>query len=624
VSGIAGIVRLDGAAAEEAAPRMESAIRHRGGDGSALWNERSVALIHSALHTTAESRRESQPIVSREGATVVVADLRLDNREELLRSLDGSTSDSGDAELLSLAYERWGVDCVRHIEGDFAFAIWDRRARTLFCARDATGVKPFVYCLLPGKLFAFASEVRGLLALPEVPRELDRKRIADFLSIHFADVESTFHRDLKRLPGGCTLLLRDGVATVSRYWDPVAIAEVRGRSDAQQAEGFLEHFSRATEARMRVGDSAELGAMLSGGLDSSAIACFARDRLNGARDLPVFSWVFSDAMEADERHYQEVIAATGGMKRYVIDSASAGYSPWSALDELLPNGPPYAPNTYINHAAAQIGRSLGVRTILDGLGGDGTISRGSARLMELFVERKFNTLISELRAISRIEGVSLTRLLRSHLLRPALPERVVDMARRFRARPEENGRDLLRPDLAALRAEEVPTQPVTSAHQDHVQQMQSPMLAEGLELFDRIMALSGAEGRYPFFDRRLIEYCIALPADQKLAEGYSRIVARRAFRFLPDEVRWRAGKGKPGLHIIRSLQQNRSRLDELFLKNPGALEPCVDLPLLRQMYDRLLASRLDFVGVVQVWSAAALGYWLRQLDRPGQQNLVAP
>ena len=639
MSGFAGVIRLDGQPLPDAA-RLRDAIAHRGGDGFGTWSDPSALFVHAMLRTTAEL--DPQPYV--DGELAIVADLRLDNRAELievlgmrpspgpsLRSgppsprgrgpLGESPSTSGrrwreapdegvpgDAALVVAAYRRWGVDSVRHLEGDFAFAIWD--GRTLFCARDPFGVKPFVYCLVPGRLFAFASAVRALLAVDGVPRQFDEQRIADFLAVHFDDHERTFYRAIHRLPGGCTLALRNGDATVARYWSLEAVRPLPRASNTDYAEGFRDHFFRAVEGRMRVGDPSELGAFLSGGLDSSAIACVARNRgaAVGSGPLPVFSWIFSDVMEADERRYQEIVAECGGMTRYVLDSETAGYSPFSNLELLLPDGPPYSPNHYLNHGAARLARRHGIKTMLDGLGGDSSISRGGARPVELFVRGRFVTLARELRAISQHAGRSAGRLFLSLVIAPLLPPAI----RHRRSKDPEL--QLLRPRIARLSgASRSHYRPHFSTRSEHLAHLRSPMLAEGLELFDRVMAAAGVEGRYPFFDRRLVEYCLSLPSDQKLADGFSRVVARRALEgVLPDAVRWRAGKGLPGLHIIPSLRANRERLDELFLQDPAVLEPYVNMDVLRATYRDFREGRpTEFTTVIRLWSAAALGYWLR-------------
>lgn len=552
MSGIAGLIRLDEAPSDPF--RLRDAMAHRA----------PIDVLH--------------------GNAGIVADARLD---------DGPS--------VPEAWRQWGEDCASHLEGDFAFAILDSRTRTLFCARDRFGVKPFVYAFMPGKLFAFASEARALLAVDEIPAEVDEQRIVDYLALRFDDPERTFHRAVRRLPAGCTLTVRDGRVAIRRYWSPRDVKPLRLRGgDAAYAEGYREHFQRAVHRRMRGVPPSELGVMLSGGLDSSAIACVARDarRDAGAAPLPAISWVFSDVMAADEREYQQAVLAAGGMRPLTLDSAEMQASPWTDLELLLPDGPPYAPNFYLNSEAAKLARSQGIRVLLDGLGGDVAVSRGEARFVELFSQGRFVRLQRELRALAARRGTteSLPRLFLAHVAAPLAPSPLLRLLARLRQRPYSQRRRAL------------------SVRQDHIAQFEAPFLAEGLELFDRVLALFGIEGRYPFFDRRLAEYCLSLPADQKLADGYSRMVARRAMAgIMPEAVRWRPGKGAPGLHVVPALRANRSSLTEFFERDAEAVETWVDADDLRSICRRLTAGHaVEFKSVVRLWSAVALGRWLRR------------
>jgi asparagine synthase (glutamine-hydrolysing) len=616
MSGFAGIVRIDGrpADADEMA-RLQAAIAHRGPDDHREWSGSGATLVHAMLHTTPESLREPQPHA--DGELVIVSDLRVDNRVELLATLP-VRPDAGDAALVLAAYRKWGGECARRIEGDFAFAIWDSRQRTLFCARDPFGVKPFVYSHVPGRLFAFSAELRALLAIADVPRQIDEQRVADFLRVRFEDTERTFVRAATRLPGGCTLTLRDGIVKVDRFWSPDRIPSIRHASDAEYAEGFREHLVRAVRERMRAVRTAGVGALLSGGLDSSAIACVARDELaaTGSSPLPVFSWIFSDVLQADEREFQEIVVRNGGMVQHTIDSADGLYSPWSALESLLPDGPPYAPNFYLNLGIGERARSLGVRVLLDGLGGDSSISRGGARFVELFVRGRFLTLAKELRAFASMnEEGSAMQVFRGRVLAPLIPPALLDAMQSFRGRAPDPWQGLLKPRFAQERDAQPRFRPHLSVAEEHRAHLRSPMLAEGLELFDRVMAIAGVEGRYPFFDRRLVEYCVSLPSAQKLAGGFSRVVARRGMAdIVPDAVRWRAGKGKPGLHIIPALRASRERIDALLLRDPSVLEPWVNVDLLRSLARDFFEGRAPnpFLSAVRLWGAVAAALWLRE------------
>lgn len=610
MSGIGGIVRTDGAIDGGDVSRLSVALASRGDGDVRTWSAPRVALVHALRRTTPDAR--PQPFIDAVSGATVVADVRLDNRDDLLRELDRPDG-TDDAELVSCAYGRWGAACVDHLLGDFAFAVWDARSSTLFAARDPFGVKPFVYCHSPLS-FAFASEAHALLGVAGVPRDLDEQRIAEYLAVHFADDERTFHSAIRRLPGGCALTLRDGAITVARYWSPEDAAEVRLRSDGDYAAAFFERFTRAIRTRMSTAPGERAAALLSGGLDSSSIACVARD-LTLQRPLAVYSWIFSDSPEADEREYQEIVAETGGFARRVLDSAAEPFSPWSELDQLLVNGPPYAPNFYLNLGVARTARADGVRVLLDGLGGDGAVSHGYARLPELFVRGRELALLRELRALSAREQRGVLPLFSTHVAGRLVPPRVLSTMRRAlrRGSGSHGAPPWLRPTWRDAIVEDrfVPT---VRARDEHVRHLRSPLIAEGLELFDRVMSQAGAEGRYPFFDRELVEFCIGLPADQKLAGGFTRVVLRRAMSgVLPEAVQWRAGKGKPGLHLVKSLRDSRDRLDPILLRESSVLEPWVDLGRLRAAYATFAGGGvLDFVTTIQLWSAAALTCWLRR------------
>ncbi|HTE44256.1 MAG TPA: asparagine synthase-related protein [Gemmatimonadaceae bacterium] len=624
MSGFAGLVRLDGRPATvDEVDGLARAIAHRGSDDRGVWREGPAAFAHAMLFTTPESRNDLQPRVEDAGDFVIVADLRLDNRDELIEScgLPSKAKTSGDSALVVAAFRRWGIKCPEHLEGDFAFAIWDRRNRSLFCARDPFGVKAFAYAAIPERCFAFGSEIRAPLCVPDVPRALDEGRIASYLMLRFDATEPTFYRDIRRLPGGCALELRGGRATIRRYWTPDSGRRVRFHSDGEYADGFADHLTRAIQARMRVPEPETLGVLLSGGLDSSSIAVATRNQCiaRGHGPLPAFSWIFSDTPLADERDYQHAVLETGGFAARTIDSESAGCTAWTDIEPMLADGPPYAPNIYLNTAIAGTARTGGVRVLLDGLGGDSIVSRGDARPVELFLRGRAVALHRELRAMKHVGGntVSLSRLFAAKVVAPLLPPAWIEGLARLRGRGSaDDASVLLAPAFARdhARLARQPFRPALSVHQQHLEQLTAPMFAEGLELFDRALAPYGVEGRYPFFDRRLAEYCLALPADQKLANGYSRIVMRRAMEgALPRTVQWRAGKGLPGLHAVESLRANRAPFEDIIVRDPSVLEPYVDIDALRGRYARFArGDAMDFAGVVRLWSAAVLGMWLRR------------
>jgi asparagine synthase (glutamine-hydrolysing) len=623
VSGIAGLIRLDDEPIRSRdVAALAAAIAHRGPDATQEWRNPRAALVCSELRTVPTPIAGRPPLV--QDGVVLVADARLDNRDELLRQLDLKTTWSteiDDAVLLRHAFGRWGRSCSTHLEGDFALVVYHERTREIFCTRDRFGVRPLVYCHFPGRLFAFASEVRALLMLPEVHQTLDELRIANFLVMCFDDRERTFYQAIKRLPGGTSLTLRDGaaVAIPAPYWSLRDVTQLNLADSREYEERFRWHFIKAVKDRSRVSDPEHLACMLSGGLDSTSIACVVRDQRREAGEpaLNVLSWVFSGVKEADEREYQEIAANTGGLVRHVLDTATSRYCPWTDLELLQVNGPLYAPNFYMNYGAGQKARSLGARVLLDGLGGDSTVSSGTARFSELLRRGHWPTLLREVTKFAQHDPAnrSWARLLFSYALVPQMPAVFSTIVRTAHTDASAAHESLLRPRFVTLLEErQANLRRPRTCFEAHRAALESPMAAEGLELFDRVLAMTQVEGRYPFFDRALVELCLSLPAEQRLAHGYSRSILRRALEgVLPAAIQWRSDKGKPGLHVIPALRASRELLDDLLVRDAGGLAAYLCMDELHRRYRDFMDGRATpFATVVQLWSAAALSSWLRK------------
>src|SRR5271169_6843065 len=220
MSGVAGIVRFDGQPVEhDLLNGMHSVLRHRGADGRGVWRSQLAGLIYAGRHITPESAAEPLPYQSLTSGAVITADARLDNREELIGELGIADHAIADSLIILRAYEKWGENCPDRLIGDFAFAVWDPAQRLLFCARDAMGVRPFYYFEGPS-CFAFGSEIKAILQVPDIPRRLDETTVGDYLCHVFQDPEITFYRDIRRLPAGCSLTARDGLCQISSYWNP--------------------------------------------------------------------------------------------------------------------------------------------------------------------------------------------------------------------------------------------------------------------------------------------------------------------------------------------------------------------------------------------------------------------
>lgn len=637
MSGISGILRLDGRPADPAEiERMLAAIAHRGPDGERTWCSGPVALGHRLLATVSHSSRGSLHGTTEAGAVVVTADLRIDNRAELASALDLDPAErnASDDELLLRAYERWGEECPRHLVGDFAFALWDGRRRTFFCARDPFGVRPFYY-FASSRLFCFASEAKALFTLPEVPREIDERSIGDYLAGIFEDPSRTFFRAVLRLPPAHTATIgADGCLRLQRYWSLDPDREIRLRSDKEYAEAFRDLFTEAVRCRLRT--EGRIGSMLSGGLDSSAIVCVARAlrrREGGDEPLRTFSLVFDDVPECDEREFIEEVLAGGDIEPCFVRGDRL--DPLGDLDEILnkQDEPFPAPNLFLHRGSYRAAGEAGVRVLLDGLDGDTTVSHGIPRLAELARSGRWLALVAEARGLSRNFGVPWASILLNHGLRPLVPGPLRALRRSLRTSQGRRlpGIDLIAPSFAArigLReqlesAREQHAQASQSVRQEHWKRLTWGLLPLALEVADKAASPFGIEPRYPFFDRRLVEFCLALPADQKLSGGWTRLVMRRALEgILPPKIQWRGGKSNlaPNFDYVFS-RFGRPTLNRLVLSPPASFSHFVDLDAFCEGC-RSLGSSGKHPDTVVLWRTTVLGAWLAREERRSQETTV--
>lgn len=306
MSGIAGIVNLDGAPIDrDLLRRLTDALAFRGPDAQHVDIHNNIGFGHTLLHTTHESETEKQPLTL-DRKVWVTGDIRLDGRAELISKLGKKFSTPpNDAELLLHAYETWQEDCVKHLLGDFAFAIWDSTRQRLFCARDQLGVRQFYYSYTKDR-FVFSNTLNCLRLDPQVTRNLNEVAVGDFLVFGLnQDPSTTIFSDIKRLPKAHAIVVsRDGIRS-TEYWTPTTTPV----HHADYIARFNELLGAAVADRLR---TTRAGVSMSGGLDSSAIAATAR-RHDPALDLNAYCVVYDSEFHDEERKYATTVADALGI-----------------------------------------------------------------------------------------------------------------------------------------------------------------------------------------------------------------------------------------------------------------------------------------------------------------------
>jgi asparagine synthase (glutamine-hydrolysing) len=549
-----------------------------GPEPAAMWSSGHVALGRRLYRLLPEDRFDRGPVVSTAGAGVLIADVRIDNREELAAAL-GLGADAGslaDAALLMRALERWGEDALDRLAGDFAFAWW-RDGGSLLLARDPVGRRPLHYHRGDG-FVALSSMPKGLHALPEIPRRPNSRAVTDFLAMIPETTADTYFEGIEKVRGGQAVRIERDAVRSRTYFDPRP-RELRLKRREEYEEALREQLDRAVEARLR-GAGDRVGAHLSAGLDSSAVAATAARLLapSGGRvtaftavpregyDLSGLSGVIAD---------EGPLAAAAAAMHPNIDHVriqGAGVSPLAELGRyffLFERPFLNLCNGVWTSATLDEAKRRGLNVLLTGMLGNATFSFNGLQRLNLMLRRgrlfglaaetvrlrrhgtRLGTVAAQVlgpllprpawRAVLRLRGVE-SRLADYTLLDEA---RVDSM--RVRDRAAERGFDL----------DYRPTADPTEFRLRMIRRTDPGNYMKGM------LGGWGVDQRDPATDRRLIEFCLSVPLEQYLADGQQRALARRAFADrLPAQLLAEPRKGMQAPDWHEGLTAARGELAE--------------------------------------------------------------
>lgn len=660
MSAILGIFHLDGGPVDdEWLSSMWRSLSHRGLDGGSVWKNGPVGLGHQMVWTTPESLIERMPYCDENAGLSIVADARIDNREELIESLHLQGEPAAaktDSRLILAAYEKWGDDCVDRLVGDFAFAIWNRRNQSLYCARDHFGVRPFYYYYKKGERFLFATEIRALLAVPVVPRVLNETRVADYLESFVDDEEITFYEEIRRLPRSTALKVNREGLQFRQYWALDPGREIRYGSNEAYAEAFREKFFQAVQCRLR--SAFPIGASLSGGLDSSSVVQVSRMMLreNGNLPLHTFSAIFDEVPQSDERDFVHCIPESDDICKHFIHLDQFGAL--SDIDSTLWHAeqPLFIRNMFLWTTKYKVAEELGIRVFLDGEDGDTVVSHAFPYLKELAVAGRWKEFgeaanaffrhfasyhksnlywlrsygypcledmarkgqwLSFARAVSRLPryfDVSKTSLIKNQGLKAVIPESLLRSWRHLRGRNgAEREEPLMINEALADRIKFKERQRFfqskfgiwNTLREAQCQGLNSGIYACLNEESNKTAAKYGIENRHPFMDRRLVEFCLALPPEQKFQQGWPRWILRNAMKgLLPEKIRWRVGKSDLSYNFHRCLMVlEREKINKLVLSESRKIERFVNMTLFDDVFRKEIANH--------VWPTVNLALWLQ-------------
>jgi asparagine synthase (glutamine-hydrolysing) len=556
---------------------MLAAQAHRAPHRKATWVRNPVVLAHGLMRVTFEDDYDVQPLRDPVTGSVIVADIRLDNREALAATLGigrAVLEQTPDSAVALAAYGRWGDACVDHLVGDFALAVWDERAGRLFLARDHTGQRG-LHIHRSEDFVAFATDVAGVVALPAVPRVLSEATIARrLLWARDWPAGATHLEGVDCLGAGrCLSLGVDGDAVERVYWTPSAGLEHLNRSEAYYVDTYRRVLEEAVACRIRRLTRPAALAM-SGGFDSAAIAGLAAPHLKGRKLVTVTVAAPAAEAEADDpRPWVDTCARHMPHLDVRYFEAVAGADQKLDRAFLEADGPAAAPH-HNDRGLFELARAAGARVFMDGMGGDYTLNpRGVQALAHWLRSGRLRRFVAEFRAFGRVTGMSPWRIFRRRLWGYLLPLPIV----RWRQWRRRGGQPLWRLRMATPAfADAVIAAGVVRSVYDPARAPRSAR-EESLDILRARQAFPPPEraiaaARYglvhtrPFHDKRVVELALAIPEDLHVRDGFNRALARQALADVyPPEFQsrgWDQTAGAPGFH--QSVLVARERLlDEI-------------------------------------------------------------
>ncbi len=619
--GIAGIIHLSGETVDPLQlDHVTDALRHRGPDARGTWIRGNVGLGHRRLKILDLSEAAAQPMVSRDGNTVIVFNGEIYNFAELrkhLQALGHVFRSTGDTEVLLKLYEVYGDDCVHKLRGQFAFAVFDARRQRVFLARDRLGKKPLKY-FHAGGVFAFASELKALRTLPQCPRGMDHEALHHFLTMMYVPAPGTGFTGIHKLPAAHTLSidLTTGITEMKRYWElSYELDTSRSFSDWERDL----HMTFEESVKLRMVADVPVGAFLSGGIDSAAVVA----AMSKISSKPIETFTIGTTHQShNELPQAELIARKFGTNHHPITVSPD-------IVHLLPElvkmyEEPFAdPSVIPTYLVAQQTRRF-VTVALNGDGGDENFA-GYVRYPILKFSRLWSSLpihaltLPVVRAFHAVMQTTLSyRSLRfeSSIKRP-LAQRQLQYLSFF---TEEEKRALYKRETPhysdtfswyADRTAKARLRADGWLHQAMSADIETYLADDLLPKVDFGTMAHGLEARSPFLDHTLLELTARMPAAYSLRGFTKKWFLKHLLKdTIPTEI---LTKPKTGFRLPLDMwfrHELKPFVFDRLLSTSSPLSHMFDPDALEGFLEQYYASRIDYSD--HVWSLLWLDEWMRQ------------
>jgi asparagine synthase (glutamine-hydrolysing) len=629
--GIAGQLNLDGAPVDrDQLRRMISTLSHRGPDAADVHIGGALGFAHARL-SIIDLQGGAQPMCTTDGRLWITFNGEIFNylelREELLAKGHIFATRS-DTEVILNAYREFGTECVHRFNGQWAFAIWDAEKRELFLSRDRMGVRPLFYTQA-SRSFLFASEIKALLTVPEVPAEIDLDGLDQIFTFWVTLAPKTAFKNISQLPPACNLTIKNGKQRIWKYWSPSysEAEDVSGKHEERLAEELLALLDDATRLRLR--SDVPVGAYLSGGIDSTVTTALAKNIVQDR--LRSFSITFEDA-EFDESQYQNEASAFLSTQHSNVCCSSADIARvfpeviWHTEQPIIRTAP--APMFILSNLV----RNSGFKVVLTGEGADEVLGG-----YDIFKEAKIRRFWGQ-HPDSQWRFLLLKRLypyMQNIQRQPtaylkhffhATPDDLADpffshlprwdLTSKIKLLYSEQARDGLSAANWLQQLEgTLPSDYQSWTYFGRAEYLESQHLLPGYILSsqgDRMAMAHSVEGRYPFLDYRVVEFASRLPARVKMKALDQKHLLKVAVRgLIPDSILrrpkqpYRAPDGKCFVGM-RNTEYARELLSPDAIRNTGIFEPRAVSTLVDKFSNDRITGTKDNMALVAVLSTQLL------------------
>ena len=616
--GIAGFVtRAPYSTPDSILARMTDAIRHRGPDASGYYRDAYASLGHRRL-SIIDVAGGHQPMSNEDGTLQITYNGEIFNHADLRPALEQAGHryrTRCDTETILHAYEQYGPDCVTRFRGMFSFAIWDKDSRTLFCARDRLGKKPFYY-YWDGRLFAFASEIKALLAHPEISPRFEESLLSEYLNFGYSSGERTLFSGIRKLmPGHWLRLDARTIRNPPVLGTSRALPLTKTRDDQSW---IAECRTRLEETvRTRLMSDVPLGMFLSGGVDSSAIAALMKPMSNGP--VKTFAVGYRE-QEYSELDYARQVARKIGTEHHEVVIGRDDF--FNALPQLIwhedePISWPSSVSLYfVSRLAAEQ-----VKVVLTGEGSD-ELFAGYARYRFYVLNQR---LLRAYRAVPRSARDAIRSRIAHSLCFPATSGASCSTPSWAAARlskpsisitstppsPAPNSTSLLTVPFDATYDSYLHywfSQPNASLLSRMLYADQKTYLVELLMKQDQMSMACSIESRVPFLDHHFVEFAASVPDRMKLRGGVGKYILKRAVEdILPRDIVYRKKMGFPTPLRQWLMEPGADALIAQLQDRDGLLAPYIDFTYLNDLLARHKSGQEDATD--RIWRLLNLQLW---------------